>query len=249
MKPWYADDLLWKVMGFGLAVFVFPAVCILLARDIVRRYRRERSEKFQQVHGFDVRLADQPPSPGEAPVTPASDDAVPALPRRHGGPAIAGMRGDEFVRVPGDGSARVTWKNFSVIVVFVAILILLTTTQGRTHVVAVRVLAGAAYAFVAVIVLVIAFFWIRFVRLKRHPAFKVGRLLAGGRTAEALDLGRKLLEQMPDDPLLRINVTSAFEAAGQRDEACRVFDGIAAERLPKYIRPAYEHWQRALGRS
>ena len=40
MKPWYADDLLWKVMGFGFAVFVFPAVCILLARDIVRRLQR-----------------------------------------------------------------------------------------------------------------------------------------------------------------------------------------------------------------
>jgi hypothetical protein len=37
MKPWYADDLLWKVVGFGFAVFVLPAVCILLGRDIVRR--------------------------------------------------------------------------------------------------------------------------------------------------------------------------------------------------------------------
>jgi hypothetical protein len=95
---------------------------------------------------------------------------------------------------------------------------------------------------------VVAFLWLRIIRLKRHPAFKVGRLLAGGRTAEALELGRKLLEQMPDDPLVRINVTSAFEAVGQREEACRAFDGIAADRLPKYIRPAYEHWQRELGR-
>jgi len=124
MKPWYADDLLWKVMGFGFAVFVFPAVCILLARDIVRRYRRERSEKSQQVHGFDVRLPDQPCSGDEAPVTPASGAAVPALRRRHEGRTIAGIRGDEFIRVPGDRSARVTWKNFPVIVVFVAMLIL-----------------------------------------------------------------------------------------------------------------------------
>jgi hypothetical protein len=248
MKPWYADDLLWKVMGFGFAVFVFPAVCILVARDIVRRYRRDRSEKSQQVDGFDVRLTDQPPSPDDAPTTRAGDDAGPTLRRGHGGPTVAGMRGGEFIRVPGDGSARVTWKNFPVIVVFVAVLILLTTTQGRTHLVAVRVLAGAAYAFAAVVVLVVAFFWVRIIRLKRHPAFRVGRLLAGGRTAEALELGRKLLEQMPGDPLVRINVTSALEAAGQREEARRVFDGIAAEGLPKYIRPAHEHWQRVLGR-
>jgi hypothetical protein len=200
------------------------------------------------VHGFDVRLPDQPSSTNEAPVTPASDVAAPMLWRRHGGPTIAGMRGDEFIRVPGDGSARVTWKNFPVVVVFVAVLILLTNTQGRSHLVAVRVLAGAVYAFVAVIVLVVAFVSIRIIRLKRHPAFKVGRLLAAGRTAEALDVGRRLLEQMPDDSLVRINVTSAYEAAGQREEACRVFEGIAADRLPKYIRPAYRHWQRVLGR-
>ena len=54
MVPWYRDQVLWGVLGFGLVVFVLPALSILLAKDILRRYRRERKEKSNQVPGFDV---------------------------------------------------------------------------------------------------------------------------------------------------------------------------------------------------
>jgi hypothetical protein len=41
-------------------VFVVPAVAVLLARDILRRYRREREEKREQLRGFEVKTLHRP---------------------------------------------------------------------------------------------------------------------------------------------------------------------------------------------
>jgi hypothetical protein len=69
MVPWYRDQVLWGVLGFGLVVFVLPAVSVLVVRDILRRYRRERREKSRRVPGFQV----IPPTvPTPEPVDPAA---------------------------------------------------------------------------------------------------------------------------------------------------------------------------------
>jgi hypothetical protein len=52
--PWYRDVELWRILGFGAVVFVLPAVSILLVRNILRSYWRERKTRRQQLAGFLV---------------------------------------------------------------------------------------------------------------------------------------------------------------------------------------------------
>lgn len=159
------------------------------------------------------------------------------------GPALRyhpAMRSEKFVRIPGDSSATVTWKNLPVIIAFVALLVFLTTADEQTRETGNRIIRIAGVVFSVALALVAVVALVRLARAKRHPALKVGRLVSEGRVAEACDLGQALLERSPDDPLVRINLASALREAGRPEDARQVFDGITEESVPPYLRPTYE---------
>ena len=54
MKPWYQDDLFWLAVALAVGAFAVPA-SILLARDILRNYWRDRRWARRQARGFQVR--------------------------------------------------------------------------------------------------------------------------------------------------------------------------------------------------
>ena len=55
-----SDPVLWAILGWGAAVFVAPAVAMLLARDILRRHQREREVRLRRLRGFEVKSPRDP---------------------------------------------------------------------------------------------------------------------------------------------------------------------------------------------
>jgi hypothetical protein len=156
------------------------------------------------------------------------------------------VRGDEFIRVPGDRSTRVTWKNFPFILLFVGFLIFITTADGDARAIGKRVLATVGLAVPLVVLAVIAILVFRGKPIRPNPANRVARLLREGRVDEACDAGMALVAEHPDDAMLQINCAVALHQAGRVDEARRAFNAIDPDTVPSFFRPAYQDWERVL---
>lgn len=152
----------------------------------------------------------------------------------------------QFFRVPGDKSAKVTWKNFPVIVLFVAFLIVITTAERDVRVKVIRVVAYAVYGAIGLGAAYVIYVFVRAIRRVRH-ARRVERLIGAGRSDEACELARSLADRRPRDWVTRINYVCTLHMAGRREEARQVLEGLDESAIPEAQQDVFLHWAQKLG--